>query len=83
MNLKNLFLLIRLSVTVEDIELEKSDNDKNFLELKLIGLQIVNGGQTTATIKEAYFKDEEVENVKKLSVPVKINLIKIKKEKTI
>ncbi|MDB2371090.1 AIPR family protein [Alphaproteobacteria bacterium] len=71
-----------LSVTVEDIELERSDNDQNFFKIsKLIGLQIVNGGQTTATIREAYFKDEEIENVRKLSVPVKINLIKDKEKK--
>ena len=66
-----------LSVTVENIILEKSDTDKNFFKIsKLEGMQIVNGGQTTATIREAYFKDENIENVRKISVPVKINLIK-------
>ena len=66
-----------LSVTVEDIELEKIGTDKSSFKIsKLVGLQIVNGGQTTATIREAYFKDEKIENVRKLSIPVKINVIK-------
>lgn len=71
-----------LSVTVEQIELDNQGSDKNFFKIsKLVGLQIVNGGQTTATIRESYFKDEEVENVRKLSVPVKINLIKDNEKK--
>lgn len=71
-----------LSVTVSDIEFNEKDKNRDFYTIsKLIGLQIVNGGQTTATIRESYYKDEEVENVRKLNVPVKINLIKQKDEK--
>ena len=71
-----------LSVTVEDIEFNNVKNGKDFFTIsKLSGLQIVNGGQTTASISESFFKDEEVDKVRKLSVPVKINLIRDKERK--
>ena len=72
-----------LSITVENMELEYKDNLQKIAEIKSIsGMQIVNGGQTTATIREVYNKEETgVADARKISVPVKINLIKSNENK--
>ena len=72
-----------LSITVEDMELEFKDNLEKVVEIKKIyGMQIVNGGQTTATIREVYHKEETgVSDACKITVPVKINLIKNSEDK--
>lgn len=44
---------------------------------KIIGLQIVNGGQTTASLANVMINDKgSAENLKKVSVPMKLNVIK-------
>lgn len=55
--------------TVDEIEFDEAGNDRSLIT-GLRGLQIVNGGQTTASLHRAHFKDRlSLDNVE---VPVKI-----------
>jgi len=64
-----------ISIIVDDIE-SLGEND-NILSIdKFNGIQIINGGQTTASIHTVAYKDKDIESVKKITVPLKINHLK-------
>ena len=64
-----------IACTAEEIVL-KEINGKTYLE-SAINLQIVNGGQTTASLATALLdkKDDLVDNLKNIFVPVKISVV--------
>jgi hypothetical protein len=62
-----------LTAVASDIEYEKTSN---FIKIKSISnFQIVNGGQTTATLYEG-LKEKKIEELNKILVPTKITVIK-------
>jgi hypothetical protein len=64
-----------LTAVASDIE---HDKNGNFIKIKSISnFQIVNGGQTTATLYEA-LKEKKVEELNNILVPTKITVIKNK-----
>ena len=62
-----------IAVTANSIKLNKSTNGKTYIK-SLEGLQIVNGGQTTASIHRAKINDDV--DVSKILVPTKITIVK-------
>ena len=52
-----------ISIIVDDI-ISFGEND-NILTDKFNGIQIINGGQTTASIHTVAYKDKDIESVKK------------------
>lgn len=64
-----------LSAVATDIEFSEQNND--FVKIdKLINFQIVNGGQTTATLAEALKEPSIRENLNEIIVPVKLTVVK-------
>ena len=61
-----------LTITAKDMEVEKID-DEIYLIQSLTDFQIVNGGQTTASI---YFSNKEGVDISKVRVMAKINVAK-------
>jgi hypothetical protein len=62
-----------LTAVASDIEYEQTNN---FIKIKSVSnFQIVNGGQTTATLYEG-LKEKKVEELNKILVPTKITVIK-------
>lgn len=67
-----------IAATADSIELEKSEDGSGLYITKVNDLQIVNGGQTTASIYHTWKKDKkEVSNV---HVQVKLSVIKNKEK---
>lgn len=63
-----------ISTIAEDIVIDEDESTDDFIVIKeLIGWQIVNGGQTTASIYNAYQSKVELENV---NVQMKLTVIK-------
>jgi hypothetical protein len=63
-----------IAATAEELELDKSENGKGFLISKVKDFQIVNGGQTTASIYHTFKKDKA--NISEIFVQVKLTVVK-------
>jgi len=69
-----------ISTTATDIEIR--DTDQGPVIIKLTDWQIVNGGQTTASISAVMkMKDTDPDMIKKVFVAMKVSVIKSKEEK--
>ncbi|MDY7508150.1 AIPR family protein [Ralstonia wenshanensis] len=62
-----------LTATAQDIDVERADNGSLRLK-RLVDLQIVNGGQTTASLFRAWRKDKA--NLSRIAVQVKLNRVR-------
>ena len=67
-----------LAVTADSLELEKSEDGNGLFIVKVNDLQIVNGGQTTASIYHTWKKDKK--EVTEVQVQVKLSVIKNKEK---
>lgn len=65
-----------LAATADSIEIEKSEDGSGLLISKVSDLQIVNGGQTTASIYHTWKKDKK--DISEVNVQVKLSVIKNK-----
>ena len=63
-----------ISVTAEDVEIVRDDNGKPSIK-KIRDMQIVNGGQTTASIFNAYKDKKNPVDLSKVYVQMKISVI--------
>ncbi len=64
-----------ISIIVDNIEAVNIKG--NVIEIdEFNGIQIINGGQTTASIHTVAYKDQDLESVRKITVPLKINHLK-------
>ena len=60
-----------IAATATEIEL---DEERNCIK-RIKDLQIINGGQTTASIANVILQDKKLEEVKKVFVPMKISIV--------
>lgn len=67
-----------IAATADSLELEKSDNGNGLFITRVNDLQIVNGGQTTASIYHTWKKDKK--DVSGIQVQVKLSVIKNKEK---
>jgi len=65
-----------IAATADSVEIEKSEDGNGLLITKVNDLQIVNGGQTTASIYHTWKKDKK--EVSGVQVQVKLSVIKNK-----
>jgi hypothetical protein len=65
-----------IAATAEEIELATSSDNKSLVISKVKDFQIVNGGQTTASIYHTYKKDKA--DISGIFVQVKLNVVKNK-----
>ncbi|OOP56621.1 MAG: abortive phage resistance protein [Candidatus Brocadia carolinensis] len=63
-----------IAVTAEEIEIAKSEDGKGYLISKVKDFQIVNGGQTTASIYHTFKKDKA--DISGIFVQVKLTVVK-------
>ena len=63
-----------IAATAEELQIEKSENGKGFLISKVKDFQIVNGGQTTASIYHTLKKDKV--DISGIFVQVKLSVVK-------
>lgn len=63
-----------IAATAEELEIEKSENGKGLLISKVKDFQIVNGGQTTASIYHTFKKDKA--DISGIYVQVKLSVVK-------
>jgi hypothetical protein len=63
-----------IAATAEELEIEKSENGKGLLISKVKDFQIVNGGQTTASIYHTLKKDKA--DISGIFVQVKLSVVK-------
>jgi hypothetical protein len=66
-----------LALTARSVEIEKNEAGHDEI-VRIVGLQIVNGGQTTASIHRAWKLDRVPENVEKIFVQGKLVVITTK-----
>lgn len=66
-----------IAATAETLQIDKSGDGSNFVISKVTDFQIVNGGQTTASIYHTYKKEKNVD-IEKIFVPVKLTIVKNK-----
>ena len=64
-----------ISIIVDDIQGKSVDGNISTID-KFNGIQIINGGQTTASIHTVAYKDRDLLSVQKITVPIKINHLK-------
>ena len=64
-----------ISIIVDNIEAVNIRGDVIEID-EFNGIQIINGGQTTASIHTVAYKDQDIDSVKKITVPLKINHLK-------
>lgn len=67
-----------IAATADSVEIEKSENGNGLLITKVNDLQIVNGGQTTASIYHTWKKDKK--EVTGVQVQLKLSVIKNKEK---
>ena len=67
-----------IAATAESLELEKAEDGNGLFIIKVNDLQIVNGGQTTASIYHTWKKDKK--EVTTVQVQVKLSVIKNKEK---
>jgi hypothetical protein len=65
-----------IAATADSVETEKSEDSSGLLITKVNDLQIVNGGQTTASIYHTWKKDKK--DISEVNVQVKLSVIKNK-----
>lgn len=65
-----------IAATAETLQVDKSGNGNNLVISKVTDFQIVNGGQTTASIYHTYKKDKA--KLEEIFVPVKLTIVKNK-----
>jgi hypothetical protein len=65
-----------IAATADSVELEKSEDSSGLFITKVNDLQIVNGGQTTASIYHTWKKDKT--DISEINVQVKLSVIKNK-----
>ncbi len=63
-----------IAATAEELEIVKSENGRGFLISKVKDFQIVNGGQTTASIYHTYNKEKK--DISAIFVQVKLTVVK-------
>lgn len=68
-----------ISVTAEDVEIVRDDNGKPSIK-KIRDMQIVNGGQTTASVFNAYKDKKNPVDLSKVYVQMKISVISSSKD---
>ena len=64
-----------IAATAEKIEINKSEDGKGLVISYVEDFQIVNGGQTTASIYHTLKKDKA--NISRISVQLKLSVVKI------
>jgi hypothetical protein len=65
-----------IAATAETLEIKQMENGNSAVISKVTDFQIVNGGQTTASIYHTYKKDKA--NIEQIFVPVKLTIVKNK-----
>lgn len=65
-----------LSATAEEVDVQSSENGGGFTITRVKDFQIVNGGQTTASIYHTYKKDKA--DINEIHVQMKLNVVKNK-----
>lgn len=65
-----------IAATAEQVEIETQENGKGFLISKIKDFQIVNGGQTTASIYHTFKKDKA--DISAVFVQIKLSVVKNK-----
>ncbi|MBC7628980.1 AIPR family protein, partial [Ferruginibacter sp.] len=65
-----------IAATADSVEIEKAENGNGFVITKVSDFQIVNGGQTTASIYHTWKKDKK--DVSGIHVQVKLSVVKDK-----
>lgn len=65
-----------IAATAETLQVENSKNGDSSVISKVTDFQIVNGGQTTASVYHTYKKDKA--NIEQIFVPVKLTIVKNK-----
>lgn len=68
-----------IATTASDVEIEKIDGE--LFITKIVDLQIINGGQTTASLADAVLKKRNVE-LKDVYVPMKLTVIEDRETET-
>lgn len=65
-----------IAAVATGVSIDKFSSSNNLFKIqKIMNFQIVNGGQTTATLYEC-FKDKLIENLNNINVPVKLTVVK-------
>jgi len=67
-----------IAATADSVEIEKAEDGKGFVITKVNDFQIVNGGQTTASIYHTWKKDKK--DVSVIHVQVKLSVVKNKEK---
>lgn len=67
-----------IAATAEEVEIDKSENAEGLLISKVKDFQIVNGGQTTASLYHTFKKDKA--DISKVFVQVKLSVVKNKEK---
>ncbi|MBR6949612.1 MAG: AIPR family protein [Bacilli bacterium] len=73
LNEPNMFFAYNNGIAATSTEIETQNNSKGLVITKIKDLQIINGGQTTASIANAVLQDKQ--NVSKISVPMKLSIV--------
>ena len=63
-----------IAITATDVE-TKRDHDGSLRIVRIKDMQIINGGQTTASVANALIQDGAQENLERLFVPAKITVL--------
>ncbi|XMB67148.1 AIPR family protein [Mycoplasmatota bacterium zrk1] len=64
-----------IAATAQEIETEDGGSQGVIFIKSITDFQIINGGQTTASIANAILKDKAYEQVKDIKVPVKLSIV--------
>ena len=73
LNEPNMFFAYNNGIAATSTEIETQNNSKGLVITKIKDLQIINGGQTTASIANAVLQDKQ--DVSKISVPMKLSIV--------
>lgn len=73
LNEPNMFFAYNNGIAATATEID-IDQGKNVIK-RIKDLQIINGGQTTASIANVILQDKKIESVKKVFVPMKISIV--------
>lgn len=73
LNEPNMFFAYNNGIAATSTEIETQNNSKGLVITKIKDLQIINGGQTTASIANAVLQDKQ--DVAKISVPMKLSIV--------
>lgn len=73
LNEPNMFFAYNNGIAATSTEIEVQNNSKGLVITKIKDLQIINGGQTTASIANAVLQDKQ--DVSKISIPMKLSIV--------